>query len=113
MPNMEYRIGIENEMYLEVDGLDPPKLKGKSDFEGLGDKLVSLYTQNRGNALLRKDFSHTAHPGHYDDHNKWRNWTVTTDDGIGDLVLDDQAAKGCTYSCTLRGGLIFIRLTII
>lgn len=107
MPDMELRIGIENEMYLEVDGQYPPEFKDKRDFEALGDYLVPFYTQQGGEALLRKDFSHAAHPGHYDDHNESGQWTITTDYGIGEVTLNDPPdLKRCPSSYTVHG--IFI-----
>ena len=100
---MDLRIGIENEMFLKGPGNPPPDLADKGQIEKyVKDHLLPFYNDKKhGKALLRADFSHGSHPGHHNSHNNMGQWTVTTDDAIGELDLSSDALG------------VIMRLTII
>ena len=110
----EFRIGIELEGYWK--GKASHKLGG--DYAGrkaFAVALASHYNEIR-KGMLKVDFSNGPHPGHSEVHNKEHRWRVTKDDGIGDGLLDSSLSEkpeGCTYSKTLCGVTVFIRLTTI
>ncbi len=117
MSHMDLRIGIENEMFLKGPGNPPPDLADKGQIEKyVKDHLLPFYNDKKhGKALLRADFSHGSHPGHHNSHNNMGQWTVTTDDAIGELDLSSDAlgVEGCTCPWIVHSVLVIMRLTII
>ena len=107
----EFVIGIETEGFW--------KGKAGSNLPGLNvekkrfaEALVPRYNQIRKD-MLRADFSHDSHPGHYEDPDNKKRWIVALDDAIGALDLDSDLPEGRTYSTNLCGVIIAIRLTTI
>ena len=98
---MEYFIGIETEGFWK--GKTGCRLAGKDvNTKGFAEALVPCYNKIRKD-LLRADFLHGSHPGHYessgDDEGKW---IVALDDAIGDLDLNSSSGlDGRTYSAIL------------
>lgn len=111
MPINEFLIGIETEGFW--------KGKAGSNLPGLNvekkhfaQALVPRYNHIRKD-MLRADFSHGSHPGHYEDPGNQKQWIVAIDDAIGDFGLSSSFPEGRTYSTTLCGVTISIRLTTI
>lgn len=111
MPVNEFFIGIETEGFW--------KGKAESNLPGLNvekkhfaEALVLRYNHIRKD-MLRADFSHGSHPGHYEDAGNKKQWIVALDDAIGDFDLSSSFPEGRTYSTTLCGVTISIRLTTI
>lgn len=113
MPDFDLRIGIENELFLKGPGNVPDPLAERKIVESYAnDELVPFYNKKRGRDLLRSKFSVGSHPGHEKDHTDYKRWTVTTDDTMGKLDLNenDRDVEGCTYSQSPRH-IFTIRLT--
>ena len=107
MPDMDLRIGIENEMFFNSYRLPQSK-----DIRKFADDIVGVYNVVRGKMLLQSDFSHKSKAGHYDAHNSTGKWTVTTDDAIGVVSLSSsQETQGRTFSSTLCGDIFTTNLT--
>ena len=109
----EFVIGIETEGFwkgkpgsnLPVDYVRPKRF---------AEALVPLYNKTRTD-MLRADFSHGSHPGHYKDPENKKRWIIAIDDAIGDLDIDAEKSlpEGRTYSTNLCGVVISIRLTTV
>ena len=109
----EFVIGIETEGFWKGKaGSDLPGLNVET--KRFAEALVPRYNQIRKD-MLRADFSHDSHPGHYEDPDNKKRWIVALDDAIGDFELgsENSLPEGRTYSKNLCGVIISVRLTTI
>lgn len=96
---MEFFIGIETEgLWNGKAGLGLPPAAPES--KPFAKALVSLYNAKIGDKLLRADFDHGSHPGHYDSPEGKDTWIVATDFAIGKRSLNHSfgGGEGRTYS---------------
>ena len=107
----EFVIGIETEGFWK--GKPGSNLPGNNaDRKRFAEALVPRYNQIRKD-MLRADFSHGSHPGHFEDPYNKNQWIVALDDAIGDFGLSSSFPEGRMYLTTLCGVTISTRLTTI
>ena len=94
---MVFLIGIETEGFWKgKEGLGLPPIG--SETKKFAEALVSRYNKTIGKDLLRADFNHGSHPGHYHSSDGMDKWIVALDNGIGDKFLDgSKDIEGCVY----------------
>ena len=107
----EFFIGIETEGFWKGKAGSnlPDSNEPKKRF---AEALVPHYNKIRKD-MLREDFSHGSHPGHFEDPDNKEQWIVALDDAIGDFDLSSSPPEGRTYLITLCGVTISTRLTTI
>ena len=111
MPFLEFIIGIETEGFWKGKaGYKLPGIDVKA--QSFAEALVPLYNNIRKD-LLRADFLHGSHPGHYEGPGDESKWIVALDHAIGDLNLNSSGLDGRTCSAILCGVTIFIELMYI
>ena len=111
MSVLEFIIGIETEGFWK--GKAGSNLPGNDvKAQSFAEALVPCYNNIRKD-LLRADFLHGSHPGHYQGSDDKCKWTIALDDAIGELDLNSSGLDGRTYSVILCRVTMFIDLISI
>ena len=98
MPVDQFFIGIETEGFWE--GKAGSKLpSADAEIKSFAQALVHSYNNIRKD-MLRADFSHGSHPGHFPASGDKQKWIVALDDAIGYFYFNNPMPTGRKYITT-------------